>query len=71
MVSSEAVLEIVPEGETELLAGLLQAEEGIPRGAPRLAGGGSANRASLHLVAKVILTQVGVERDYGALEHQE
>ncbi len=63
IVSSEAVLEIVPEGETELLAGLLQAQECIPSGAPRLAAGGSANLASLHIVANVILPQVVVERE--------
>ena len=67
----EPILEIVPEGELELLPGLLQAEEGIPRGAPRLTSGRGANLALLHIIPNVILTEIIVERNFWALEDQE
>jgi len=70
-VSSEAILEIVPEGDPQLLAGLLQAQERIPSGSPRLASGGSANLAFLHIVANVILAKIVVERDFRSLKYQE
>jgi hypothetical protein len=38
---------------------------------PSLASGGRANLAFLDIVANVILAEVVVERDFGALEHQE
>ena len=71
MGASEAILEIVPEREAELLAGLLQAEEGIPCGPPRLASGGRTNFAFLDIVANIILAQVIVQRDVRSLQHEE
>jgi len=71
IVSSEAILEIVPEGDPQLLAGFLQAEERIPSSTSRLTSGRSANLAFLHIVTNIILAEVVVERDFRALKHQQ
>lgn len=69
--SCEAILEILPKGETELLASLFQAQERIASGTASRASGGWANLAFLHLVTHVILAEVVMQRDLGALEHEE
>jgi hypothetical protein len=71
MGAREAILEIVPERQPQLLAGLLQAEERIPCRPPRVASGGRTNFAFLDIVANVIRAQVIVQRDVRAFQHQE
>lgn len=63
----EAILQIVPEGEPQLLTGLLQAEEGVPGRPARFAAGGRTDLAFLDVVTNVILAEVIVQRNLRAL----
>jgi hypothetical protein len=68
---SETRAEIVPECDSELCAGLGEAEEGIAAIATGVASGASADLSLDDLAADVVLRSVGVERDFGPIEHHE
>ena len=63
--------EIVPEGDAELAAGLGQSEEGVAAVSTGIAACAAADLALGHLTADVVLRTVGVERDFGSLEHHQ
>ena len=68
---SETRAEIVPEWDSELCAGLGEAEEGIAAIATGVASGASADLSLDDLAADVVLRSVGVERDFGPIQHHE
>ena len=67
----EPCAEIVPEGDAELCAGLAEAEEGIAAVATDVAAGAAADLALGDLAADVVLRAVGVQRDFGPIEHHQ
>src|ERR1700691_3555138 len=67
----EAGAEIVPEFDSELAAGLVEAEEGVAAVAADVGAGSSADLALGDLAADIVLGAVGVQRDIGPFEHLE
>src|SRR5215207_9151283 len=67
----EAGAEIIPEGDAELCAGFAEAEEGVAAVATGVASCAAADLAFGDLAADVVLRTVGVQRDFGPIEHHE
>src|SRR5271169_1457607 len=67
----EAGAEIVPEFDSELAAGLVEAEEGVAAVAADVGAGSSADLALGDLATDIVLGAVGVQRDIGSFEHFE
>src|SRR5271169_1513354 len=67
----EAGAEIVPEFDSELAAGLVEAEEGVAAVAADVGAGSSADLALGDLATDIVLGAVGVQRDIGPFEHFE
>jgi hypothetical protein len=67
----EPCAEIIPEADAELGAGLGEAKEGIARVATAIAAGAARDFAPCDVTTNVVLGAVGVQRNFGALEHLE
>jgi hypothetical protein len=67
----EACAEVVPEGDAEFGAGLVEAQEGVAAVAAGVAAGSAADLALGDLATNVVLGSVGVQRDIGSFEHSE
>ena len=67
----ESTAKVVPERHTVLGARLGQSEEGIAAIATGVASGASADLSLDDLAADVVLRSVGVERDFGPIQHHE
>ena len=63
--------EIIPEGDAKLCAGLAEAEEGIAAVATGVASCAAADLALGDLAADIVLRSVGVQWDFGPIEHHE
>jgi hypothetical protein len=63
--------EIVPDGDFEFCAGLDETEEGVAAVAAGIASGASADLTPGDLTADVVLRPVGVEWDFGPIEHHQ
>src|SRR5207237_986237 len=68
---SHPVLEIGPEVHAQLPARLLQTGERVPRLTARLAPRAPADLPLLHVVPKMALAPIGVQRDLGPLQHPQ
>ena len=67
----ETCAEIVPEGESELCAGLEEAQEGVAAIAARIASCAAADFALGDLATNIVFRSVGVERNFGPFEHHQ
>ncbi len=67
----EACAEVVPEGDADLGAGVVEPEEGVAAVAAGVAAGSAADFSFGDLAANVVLGAVGVERDLGPFEHHQ
>jgi len=67
----EPVAQIVPEGQTELLAGLHQAKQIVPSDAPVAAHSTAGDLVRDHKTAQIIFGRVGVKRDFRPLEYAQ
>src|SRR6202030_4500205 len=63
--------EVVPECDSEFCAGFGKAEEGVAAVAPKIAAGAAADLSLGDLAADVVLGAIGVERDFGPVEHHQ
>ena len=70
-LKGEAVEEVVPEADAELLAGLFQAGESVAGAAAILGASGAGDLAFDDVLADVALAQVVVQRDLGTLKDEE
>ncbi len=68
---SDAVAQVIPGGDAELAAGLLQAGETVATAFTQIAAGAAADLASLHVAADVAFAAVGMQDDVRTLEHQQ
>ena len=68
---SKSVAKVVPECDFELGAGLSEAEEGIAAIPPDVAAGTGADLAAGDVAADVVFRSVGVQRDFGSVEHHQ
>src|SRR5690625_4523509 len=64
----EAIAEITPEGDAELVACLHQREEGVPTVPAELGACAGTDLAPGNLAADVVFGAIGMERDLGALQ---
>ncbi len=71
VVEGEAVEKVVPEADTEFLAGFLQAGEGIACAAAVVGASGAGDFAFDDVLADVTFAQVVMQGDVGALEDEE
>jgi hypothetical protein len=62
---------VIPESSAEFEASFCQAQEAVSAIAIRVTAGAAADLSPGHLTANVIFRSVGVERDFGPVEHQE
>src|SRR5208282_5711599 len=69
--ASYAILEILPEVDSQPSACLLQARKGVPRTPTRVTPRAAADLPFLGVVPDVPLAEVVVQRQLGALEHQQ
>ena len=69
--ASYAILEILPEVDSQPPARLLQARKGVPRTPTRVTPRAAADLPLLDVVLDVPLAEVVVQRHLGALEHQQ
>ncbi len=67
----EAVAKVIPERNFELGAGFGEAEEGIAAVPTNVAAGAGADLSPRHLAADVVLRSVGVQWDFGSVEHHQ
>src|ERR1017187_1774197 len=67
----DAVIQVIPEGDTDLAAGLLQTDEGVAALSAEFTAGAAADLTFFHVVTDISLASVGVQGDFGALEHQQ
>ena len=67
----DAIAEVVPEGDAELAAGLLQTGEAIAAAFAQIAAGAAADLAPLHVASDVAFAAVGMQDDVRAFEHQQ
>ena len=63
--------EVIPEGDAELGAGLVEAEKGIAAIATRIASGAAAHLSFGDLTADIVLRSIGVQRNLGPIEHHQ
>src|SRR5215475_15681154 len=63
--------EIVPERDFELGAGLGQTEEGVSAVTTDITARPTADLSSGDVAADVVLRSVGVQRDFGSVEHHQ
>ena len=68
---SNTVGEVLPKRDPQLSAGFLEAGEGIPAAASRIAAGPTADLVFLDVIADIRLTAVGVKRDIGVVQNQQ
>ncbi len=69
--SSHAILEVRPEVDPQFPARLLETRERVPRLAAQLTPRAPADLPLLHVVPKMALAQIGVQRDLGPLQHPQ
>src|SRR4051812_14049713 len=69
--ATHAILEILPEVDSQPSARLLQARERVPRTSSRLTAGAAADLPLLHVVPDVPLAQVVVQRHPRPLQHPQ
>jgi hypothetical protein len=67
----EASTEVIPETDAELGAGLGKGEESIAGVAAGIAAGAAGNFAPCDVTTNVVLRAIGVQRNFGTLEHLE
>ena len=67
----EAVAKVIPERDFELGAGFGEAEKGIAAVTTDIAAGAGADLAPGDVAADVVLRSVGVQRDFGSVEHHQ
>ena len=68
---SNTVGEVLPKRDPQLSASFLEAGEGIPAAASRIAAGTTADLVFLDVIADIRLTAVGVKRDIGVVQNQQ
>ena len=67
----EPCAEVIPEADAELGAGFGEAEKGIAGVATAIASGTARDFSPCDVTTNVVLGAVGVQRNFGALEHLE
>jgi hypothetical protein len=67
----ESVAQVIPERDFELGAGFGEAEKGVATVTTDIAAGAGADFASGDVAANVVLGSVGVQRDFGSVEHYQ
>ena len=67
----DAVVEVVPERDAELAAGLLETGKGVAAAAAQFAARPAADLAPFDIVADVVLAAVSMQRDVRAQQDQE
>ena len=67
----ESVAEVIPERDFELGAGFGEAEKRIATVTTDIAAGAGADLAPGDVAADVVLRSVGVQRDFGSVEHHQ
>src|SRR6266851_6683716 len=67
----ETGAEVVPECDAELCAGFGEAEEGVAAVATGVASGAAADLSLCDLAADIVFRSVGVERNFGTIEHHQ
>ena len=63
--------EVIPEGDAELGAVLVEAEKGIAAIATRIASGAAAHFSFGDLTADIVLRSIGVQRNLGPIGHHQ
>ena len=63
--------EVIPEGDAELGAGLVEAEKGIAAIATRIASGAAAHLSFGDLTADIVLRSIGVQRNLWPIENHQ
>src|ERR1700687_2611515 len=67
----ESVAKVVPERDFELGAGFGETEKGIAAITTDIAAGAGTDLAPGDVAADVVLRSVGVQRDFGSVEHHQ
>src|SRR5580698_8698123 len=68
---AESVAKVVPERDFELGAGFGETEKGIAAITTDIAAGAGTDLAPGDMAADVVLRSVGVQRDFGSVEHHQ
>src|SRR5262249_32616267 len=63
--------EIIPEHDADFCAGLVEAEKSVAAVATGIASGAAAHFSLGDLAADIVLRAVGMQRNFGAVEHHE
>jgi hypothetical protein len=63
--------EVIPEGDAEFGACLVEAEKGIAAIATRITSGTATHLSVSNLTADVVFRSIGVQRNLGPIEHHE